>query len=93
MAERGVDVQILDVRERDEVEVSMIEGATNIPMAELADRIDEVDDLRPVVVVCRVGIRSARVAQMLLEKGYDAINLKGGMQAFAADIDPTIPVA
>ena len=71
----------------------MIEGATNIPANQIPERIDEVDDLKPIVVVCRSGVRSARVAQFLLENGFDAINLKGGMQAFVADIDPEIPVA
>ena len=93
MAELGHEPLILDVREPDEVEVSMIEGAVHIPLNDLPARIKELDELRRIVVVCRMGTRSARVTQFLLKNGFDAMNLKGGMQAFVAEVDPTIPVA
>ncbi|MES1228111.1 MAG: rhodanese-like domain-containing protein [Armatimonadota bacterium] len=93
LAERGVEMQVIDVREHEEVEVSMIEGATHIPFAELPSRTKEIDDLKKIVVVCRSGKRSARIAELLVRNGYDAVNLKGGMQAFVAEVDPTIPVA
>lgn len=93
MADRGQTVLILDVREPEEVAVSMIEGAVHIPAGQVLKRIDEVDPLEPVVVVCRSGVRSAKVTEQLTELGYEAMNLKGGMKAFVAAMDPTIPVA
>lgn len=93
MADRGESVQILDVREPEEVAVSMIEGALHIPAGQVFDRLDEIDVLDKVVVVCRSGVRSAKVAEKLDEIGYDVMNLTGGMKAFVAVMDPSIPVA
>jgi adenylyltransferase/sulfurtransferase len=93
MADKGKVISVLDVREPEEVAVSMIEGAVHIPAAQVFDRLNEIDPIGTVVVVCRSGIRSAKVADRLDELGYEAVNLKGGMKAFVALVDPSIPVA
>jgi rhodanese-related sulfurtransferase len=75
---------LLDVREADEWLAGHAADALWIPMGEVAARRQEVPDDRPIVVVCRSGARSARVATALLGAGYDAVNLAGGMRAWAA---------
>lgn len=75
---------ILDVREPDEWDSGHAPGAMWIPLGDLAARQDEVVADRPIVVVCRSGGRSARATAALLQAGYDATNLAGGMQAWAA---------
>lgn len=76
------EVQLLDVREDEEWVAGHIEGAVHIPMGQLMARLNEVDRERTVVVVCRMGGRSATVADALLRVGYEAHNLEGGMQAW-----------
>jgi len=86
---------LVDVREGWEWEVGSLEnrGAVLIPLAELADRMDELPRNRPIVTVCRVGGRSADAAQRLREGGFpDVKNLRGGLVAWAAEVDPDLPV-
>jgi rhodanese-related sulfurtransferase len=73
---------LLDVRTDDEWADGRIGGSVHIPMDELMQRLDEVDDR--VVCVCAVGARSARVAQFLNGQGYEAVNLDGGLYAWAS---------
>ena len=73
---------LLDVREDDEWAHGRAPGAVHVPMGEL--RTDSVDRDRPVLVVCRVGGRSAAVAEALEQIGYDVRNVTGGMLAWQA---------
>jgi rhodanese-related sulfurtransferase len=73
---------LLDVRTDDEWADGRITGSVHIPMDELMQRLDEVDTR--VVCVCAVGARSARVAQFLNGQGYEAVNLDGGLYAWAS---------
>lgn len=75
---------LLDVREPEEWQAGHAAGAVWIPMGELLGRLPEVPRDRRVVAVCRVGGRSERVAGALLQRGYDVVNLAGGMQAWAS---------
>jgi rhodanese-related sulfurtransferase len=75
---------LLDVRENDEWDAGHVSGAVHIPLGQLVERVDELPDDRQVVVVCRSGARSARAAAFLGSSGFDAINLAGGMHAWAA---------
>ena len=72
---------LLDVRTDGEWSQGRIAGAVHIPMDQLLNRLDEVDDR--VVCVCAVGARSGRVAEYLNAHGYDAVNLEGGLYAWA----------
>ncbi|KAA0977136.1 MAG: rhodanese-like domain-containing protein [Paeniglutamicibacter sp.] len=74
--------QILDVREDFEVAEGMIPGALHIPMGELNARLGELDRDRPVIVICRSGNRSSRVADALTGAGYTADTMAGGMIAW-----------
>lgn len=74
---------LLDVRTDGEWAEARIPGAVHVPMDQLTGRLDEVSD--QVVCVCAVGSRSARVAQYLSAQGYEAVNLDGGIYAWADD--------
>ena len=84
------EVQIVDVRERDEFEganavLGRIPGARLMPIGELPSRLAELDPTRPVVTVCRSGTRSAQAAVLLAKAGLgDVANLAGGMLAWRA---------
>ena len=71
---------LLDVREDDEWAAGHISGAVHIPMSGLLDRVAEVPKDGDVVVVCKVGARSAQVAAYLRQQGWDNVrNLDGGV--------------
>ena len=84
------DSVIVDVRDGDEFRAGRIEGAQHIELMELPGRIADVPADRPVVVVCRVGGRSAQATAFLVQSGIDAVNLDGGMVAWAASGRPMV---
>ena len=71
--------QLVDVRADHEWEVGHIEGATHLPLDELAARAGEIDKDRPVVLYCRGGNRSTMAAAALADAGYDATKLSEGI--------------
>jgi rhodanese-related sulfurtransferase len=73
---------VLDVREPDEWHAGHVEGALWIPLKEIAGRQGEVPRDRELVVVCRSGGRSGRAVAALVQAGYDAVNVTGGMKAW-----------
>lgn len=75
-------VTLLDLREPDEVLVHGLDGAINIPFNQIGTRLSQVPNDKPVVVFCRVGDWSEQVTEILADRGYDAINLDGGFQAY-----------
>ena len=75
-------LSVLDVREVEEFETLHLEGAHNLPLSQLADTYDQLDKDLLYYVICKSGMRSARACQFLAEKGYDVINVQGGMTAF-----------
>ena len=83
-AEVPGDARLLDVREADEWAAGHAPAARHLPMSELTARLDELPDDDPLYVVCRSGGRSARVVQYLAAQGHPAVNVEGGMQAWAA---------
>ena len=72
---------LVDVRTEDEWGTGRIAGSVHIPMDQLMQRLNEVDNR--VVCVCAVGARSARVAEFLNAQGREAVNLDGGINAWA----------
>jgi rhodanese-related sulfurtransferase len=86
----AADAYFLDVREDDEWAAGRIDGALHMPMMTIPQRLAELPADRDIVVVCRVGGRSAQATQFLLENGLQAINLDGGMIAWAAAARPMI---
>ena len=84
-------VFLLDVREDDEWTAGHAPGAVHVPMMEIPARSDEVPDDRDVVVVCRVGQRSAQVVAYLRQQGWDrVVNLDGGMAGWDAAGRPMV---
>lgn len=83
---------LLDLREPDEVLVSGIEGAVNIPFSQVSKRLDEVSKERPVYVFCRTGDWSEEVAEILLDRGYEVYNLAGGFKAYKEYLADAKPV-
>jgi rhodanese-related sulfurtransferase len=70
---------LVDVREQDEWDAGHIDGSVHIPMSQMPDRLDELDKKTMTIVVCRSGNRSGKVAAWLINRGYDALNMTGGM--------------
>ena len=83
--------KVIDVREPHELEISRIEGAVNIPLGQLAARLSELDSAQESVVVCRSGSRSARALDLLASAGFRRVkNLRGGINAWAREVDPSL---
>ncbi|NMM99779.1 pyridine nucleotide-disulfide oxidoreductase [Bifidobacterium sp. DSM 109958] len=80
-------VTLLDLREPDEVLVHGFADAINIPFDQISTKLSQVPAGKPVVVFCRVGDWSEEVAEILADRGYDAINLDGGFQAYRAYVE------
>ena len=92
--EAGETLLLLDCREPDEHETVHIEGAQLIPMSQLVDRVGELEPHRqqPIVVHCHHGGRSLRVANWLTQQGFsDVKSMAGGIDQWAAQIDPSLP--
>ena len=81
------DVQIVDVREPYEWEAGRIDGAIHIPLNTLmaGKGIDELDRSKPVAVICRSGNRSELAHLMLRARGFDAYNVRDGMEGWAKE--------
>ena len=88
----GRSFTLLDVRTEGEVALASIAGATWIPMGQIPGRFAELPTDLPIAVLCHHGGRSDRVAQFLTARGYaDVVNVDGGIDAYAARIDASIP--
>jgi rhodanese-related sulfurtransferase len=82
---------LLDVREDDEWAAGHAPTAKHIPMSAFVARREELGAPEgPVYVICRAGSRSAQVAQYLIQNGVEAVNVTGGMQAWAAAGKPVV---
>ncbi|GAP05837.1 dinucleotide-utilizing enzyme [Anaerolinea thermolimosa] len=87
---RAEPLALLDVRDPVELEVSRLPGALVIPSGQVLSRLGELDASKEWVVFCRTGDRSARVVKALRERGFRAVNLKGGINAWAEQVDPSM---
>ena len=83
---------LVDVREPGEWAIAHLPGAHLIPKRELADRVDELTRAAKVVVYCRSGVRSAEATRFLLDLGFSNVRtLRGGLNAWAQRVDPSVP--
>jgi molybdopterin/thiamine biosynthesis adenylyltransferase/rhodanese-related sulfurtransferase len=90
---QGNHLRLVDVREPHELEISHIEGAKLIPLGQLAGRLPELDSAEDIVLFCKSGTRSARALELLLSAGFRKVkNLKGGINAWARQVDPSQPI-
>ena len=86
----GESVQLIDVREPYEYQIAQI-GGKLIPQNDVPQRMAEIDRDREVVVHCRSGARSQRIAEYLKQQGYPRVaNLAGGILAWSDEIDPKV---
>jgi len=96
LAERlktGNHIRLIDVREPHELEISHLDRADLIPLGEMAGRMSELDSAEDIVLVCKSGTRSARALELLASAGFRKMkNLKGGINAWARDVDSSLPV-
>jgi adenylyltransferase/sulfurtransferase len=89
---RGEDLDVIDVREPHEYQIARIPGATLIPLNTLPARLGELDSSREIVLQCHHGQRSARALETLQRAGFRKLsNLRGGIDAWSRDVDPTVP--
>jgi molybdopterin/thiamine biosynthesis adenylyltransferase/rhodanese-related sulfurtransferase len=87
------NVVLLDVREPHELQISHLEGAKLIPLGQLAARLSELNSAEEMVVFCKSGTRSARALELLISAGFRKVkNLKGGINAWAKEVDPSLPI-
>ena len=78
------NLQLVDVRQPQEVAAGAIPGMTNIPMVSLPMRAQEISDDKQVILICRSGARSGQCTAWLMQNGKDNVhNLRGGMIAWA----------
>jgi sulfur-carrier protein adenylyltransferase/sulfurtransferase len=90
---KGNRLTLLDVREPHELEISALPGAVNIPLGTLAARLSELDSAKDMVVFCKTGVRSSRALELLVSAGFRKVkNLKGGINAWAREVDPDLPI-
>jgi sulfur-carrier protein adenylyltransferase/sulfurtransferase len=88
------DFQLIDVREPYETDIAQI-GGDLIPMGDVMDHVDDISRDKPVIVLCKAGGRSSAIINALeTQHGFTNLyNLKGGILAYAKEIDPSLPTA
>jgi adenylyltransferase/sulfurtransferase len=83
---------LVDVREPHEYQISKIAGSTLIPLGEIPKRWQEIPQDQEIVLQCKAGVRSAKALLFLQQQGYKKLlNLKGGIDAWSEEIDPSLP--
>ena len=75
-------VEFIDVRTFDEYEIDHINGAKNIPLNEIRNRLDELDKNKEYVVYCKIGLRGYNAQRILKNNGYNVLNLDGGLTVY-----------
>ena len=91
--DKGEDLQIIDVREADELDIAKMPGTIHIPLGQVLNRMSEIDPNRETVVHCKMGGRSAKAIAILKQAGFSGnlINLSGGITAWSNEVDPSVP--
>ncbi len=89
-------IQLVDVREPEEVKMASIEGFMNLPLSQFAEWGNDIQTrLEPhkeTLVLCHHGVRSAQMCQWLTSQGFsNAINITGGIDAYSMLVDPSVP--
>jgi len=83
---------LLDVRQSWEYDICKIDNSILMPMTQIPDNINSLDNTRETVVICHHGIRSRRVGKFLQQSGFDkVINLSGGVAQWAKTVDQKMP--
>ena len=89
--QRGDDIQLIDVREQWEWDISRIPGARLVPLSTLGTAAPTLDASREVILYCKVGVRSLHAAEELADLGFTKLaNLSGGIIRWSEEVDPTV---
>jgi adenylyltransferase/sulfurtransferase len=89
----GEILRLIDVREPHELAISSLPGEENIPLGQLAAHLSELDSTQEIVLFCKSGTRSTRALELLTSAGFKKVkNLNGGINAWAREVDPKLPI-
>jgi sulfur-carrier protein adenylyltransferase/sulfurtransferase len=89
----GEKIRLIDVREPHELAISSLPGEELFPLGQLAARLSELDSAQEIVIFCKTGSRSTRALEILRSAGFRKVkNLKGGINQWAREVDPQLPV-
>ena len=89
----GDRLRVIDVREPHEWEIVHLEGADLIPLGDILARMNELDTAEPIALLCKSGVRSAKALHQLRDAGFRKLkNVRGGIVAWAIEIDTELPV-
>jgi rhodanese-related sulfurtransferase len=96
LADQTTNVQLVDVREPQEIAIASLEKFANLPLSQFPEWSDPIqnylDPHTETIVMCHHGLRSAQVCQWLLSQGFTNVkNLSGGIDAYSIRVDPSIP--
>ncbi|MBT2582709.1 rhodanese-like domain-containing protein [Planococcus sp. ISL-109] len=84
---KNPDASLIDVRETEEVAAGKIPGAVNIPLGLLEFRLQDIDKSKEHIMICRSGNRSGMASRLLEDRGYNVINMDGGMMEWEGDTE------
>ena len=88
----ALGIQVVDVREPDEFQIARVAGTTLLPLSELEGRFGELKPGRTIYLHCKGGVRSLKAVQFLKQKGFKSVkSVRGGILAWANEIDPSVP--
>ncbi|MEK5528774.1 rhodanese-like domain-containing protein [Viridibacillus sp. FSL R5-0468] len=87
LLESGKELNLIDVREVDEVAAGIIPTAINIPLGLIEFRMNELDKTKEYIMVCRSGGRSGNATMFLENQGFNVVNMDGGMLAWTGDVE------
>lgn len=92
LEDKSLGIAVIDVREPDEYEIAHVHGVPLMPLAALPKRFTELDPNQTIYIHCKSGIRSMKAVQFLKEQGFKYVkSVKGGIAAWADEIDPSVP--
>jgi rhodanese-related sulfurtransferase len=92
LLDSGTDMVLVDVREKWEFEYCHIPNSIHISVTDIPDNISKLETKKPLILVCHNGRRSRHIGEELIKNGFDnLINLKGGVDQWADDIDVSMP--
>jgi rhodanese-related sulfurtransferase len=89
----GEELSLIDVRDQVEHQICRIDGATLIPMREISQQFDRLEEIAmPLIVFCHHGVRSLTVVSWLREQGLpECTSMAGGIDAWSREVDPKTP--
>ena len=87
------EILLLDIREPHELEVARLSDVLHIPLNDVPGRAAELPRDKDIVIMCHHGRRSGRLCAYLMEQGFtNVVNLRGGIDAYALEVDPAVGV-